>query len=410
MRAPALSCRFTGLTTSNMYFLNDLGILCTLGESAQEVRDSLLARDAPVPDPRKLLSERNGRCVGALKAELPLLPENLDAYDCANNRLAALVLEQIRESIDSAVVRYGRHRVAVVMGTSTTGIDASEAAVREYNTSGEYPPDYNIAQATLGGLGEFVAAYLDLAGPVATVSTACSSSAVAVLSARRMLDLDLADAVVVGGVDTLCGLTLEGFGALEALAADYSAPFTAARDGINIGEGAAVFLMSREPAGVQFAGGCATSDAHHISAPHPEGEGAYTAMSGALEEAGLTPDAIGYLNAHGTGTPQNDSMESKAIYRLFGGETPVSTTKPLTGHTLGAGGALELAFCWLLLTAEDGWRLPPSLNAEARDADLPAIRLVGDNEYSERPLDYCMSNSFAFGGSNVSVVLGRVND
>ena len=393
-----------------MYFLNDLGILCTLGENASDVRSSLLARDAAAPDPRDLLSERDGRRVGALKAERPNLPEGLEAYDCANNRLAALVLDQIRGSVDGAVARYGKHRVAVVMGTSTTGIDASEAAVRAHQSSGEYPSGYNFAQATLGGLGEFVAGYLGLGGPVSTVSTACSSSAVAILSARRMLDLDLADAAVVGGVDTLCGLTLGGFGALEALAAQYSAPFTAARDGINIGEAAAVFLLSREPQGVQLAGGCASSDAHHISAPHPEGEGAYRAMSGALEEAGLTPDAIGYLNAHGTGTPHNDSMESKAISRLFGAEIPVSTTKPLTGHTLGASGALELAFCWLLLTQEDGWRLPPSATLKRRDPELPAIHLVGDNEYSDLPVEYCMSNSFAFGGSNVSVVLGRLND
>ncbi|NND68258.1 MAG: beta-ketoacyl-ACP synthase [Halioglobus sp.] len=392
-----------------MYFLNNLGILCTLGDNASEVRANLLARDSATPDPRDLLTERGGRRVGALHCELPALPGELAAYDCANNRLAARALEQIRDAVADVVTRYGGNRVAVVMGTSTTGIAASEAAVRQFGVNGEYPAGYDMAQATLGGLGEFVAAYLGLDGPVSTVSTACSSSAAALLSARRMLELGLADAAVVGGVDTLCGMTLQGFGALEALAAQYSAPFTAGRDGINIGEAAAVFLLTREPGGVRFAGGCASSDAHHISAPHPEGEGAFRAMSGALEEAGLAPADIAYLNAHGTGTRHNDAMESKAIFRLFGGDVPVSTTKPFTGHTLGASGALELAFCWLLLTQPEGWRLPPSLYVQERDPQLPAIHLVGDNEYCAAALDYCMSNSFAFGGSNVSVVLGRVD-
>ncbi len=393
------------------YYLNDLGILCTLGANAAQVRANLLTRDAAVPDPRQLLTRRGNRYVGALHCALPELPAQLAAYDCENNRLGALALEQIRASVDGALARYGRRRVAVVMGTSTTGINASERAVRTFNESGAHPPGYAMAQATLGGLGEFVAAYLGTAGPVSTVSTACSSSAAALLSARRLLELDLADAVVVGGVDTLCGMTLEGFGALEALAADYSAPFTGRRDGINIGEAAAVFLLTREPGGARLAGGSASSDAHHISAPHPEGEGAFRAMAGALEDAGLEPAAIDYLNAHGTGTPHNDAMESKAIFRLFGGATPVSTTKPLTGHTLGASGALELAFCWLLLAGEDyRWRLPPSLYLDERDPDLPAIHLAGDNDYRDSRPDYCMSNSFAFGGSNVALVLERARD
>lgn len=392
-----------------MYFLNNLGVLCTLGQNAGEVRTNLLTRDRAAPDPHELLTERDGRHVGALHCELPALPGELGIYDCANNRLAALALEQIRDAVDRAAARYGSRRVAVVMGTSTTGIAASEFAVRQFGATGRYPPGYHMAQATLGGLGEFVAAYLGLAGPVATVSTACSSSAAALLSARRILELDLADAAVVGGADTLCGMTLEGFGALEALAAEYSAPFTAGRDGINIGEAAAVFLLTREPGGARLAGGCASSDAHHISAPHPEGDGAFKAMSGALQDAGLEPAAIDYLNAHGTGTPHNDAMESKAIFRLFGDTVPVSTTKPFTGHTLGASGALELAFCWLLLTQQEGWRLPPTLNLEQRDPQLPAIHLAGDNEFSEGPLNFCMSNSFAFGGSNVCVILGRAD-
>jgi 3-oxoacyl-[acyl-carrier-protein] synthase-1 len=392
-----------------MYYLNELAVLCTLGGNAQDVRAALLHRGTPVPDPSALMEKRSDRFVGAVNAQLAHVPEALCQFDCRNNRLAATALEQIRPALDEAIARYGAHRVGVVMGTSTTGIAASEVAVRAVAEKQAYPPDYHMKQATLAGLGEFVGRYLDLSGPVSTVSTACSSSAVAILSARRMLQLDLCDAVVVGGVDTLCEMTLQGFGALEALAKGFCAPFTADRDGINIGEAAAIFLMSAQPTGVCLLGGGSSSDAHHISAPHPEGDGAFIAMRGALEDAGLSADQVDYLNMHGTGTPHNDVMECKAVDRLFGTALPCSSTKSMTGHTLGASGALELAFCWLLLTAESDWRLPPSLYLDQRDPKLPAIALTGADDYASMAPQCCMSNSFAFGGNNVSLVVGKAH-
>ena len=390
-----------------MYYLNELAVLCALGDSPEEVRRMLLRRGAPVPDPAQLMQEHGERYVGAVRAELAALPDEFRQFDCRNNRLAAAALAQIRPALDATIAQYGAHRVGVVMGTSTTGIAASEVAVQVLAEHGDYPAHYHMKQATLAGLGEFVGRYLALTGPVSTVSTACSSSAAAVLSARRLLQLDLCDAVVVGGVDTLCEMTLQGFGALEALAQGFSAPFTEDRDGINIGEAAAVFLLSAQPKGVSLLGGASSSDAHHISAPHPEGDGAYAAMQGALADAGLTADQLDYLNVHGTGTPHNDVMESKAIDRLFGDSLPCSSTKSMTGHTLGASGALELAFCWLLLTAEDDWRLPPSLYLDRRDPQLPAIQLTGPDQYDAVSPAFCMSNSFAFGGNNVSLVVGK---
>jgi 3-oxoacyl-[acyl-carrier-protein] synthase-1 len=258
----------------------------------------------------------------------------------------------------------------------------------------------------LGGLGDFVAQYLGLSGPAYTLSTACSSSANAALSARRLLLAGLADAVVFGGVDSLCEMTLQGFDSLEAQSAENNKPMSVERDGINIGEAAAIFLMSSEPTGPVLIGGCGSSDAHHISAPQPDGDGAYAAMAGALADAGLSPDQIDYINLHGTATQQNDSMESKAISRLFPKQIPCSSTKSLTGHTLGAAGALELGFCWLLLQANAHVRLPPALYRNDIDPELAPLSLADEKPVHNLP-DYCLSNSFAFGGSNVSLIIGR---
>ena len=344
-----------------------------------------------------------------MHCELPDLPERLSRYDCRNNRLAVSVLNQIQPAVDSVMTQYGPARVAVVMGTSTSGIAQTEAAVRAVQEQGTADTNYHAVQGVLGGLGEFVASYLQLKGPAYTLSTACSSSANAMLSARRLLNLGICDAVVVGGVDSLCEITIQGFGALEALSAHYCKPFCYERDGINLGEAAAVFVMTREPAEIQFMGGAASSDAHHISAPHPAGEGAYQAMSAALSDAGLRAEDIDYLNLHGTGTEQNDSMESLAVNRLFGEHLPCSSTKAMTGHTLGAGGALELAICYLLLTQPQNWRLPPALYPDDWDQSLPPINLCGEQfAPTDRPR-YCLSNSFAFGGSNVSLIIGRSN-
>lgn len=391
-----------------MPYLNELGILCALGSDEREVREALVTRGNPVPQTEKLMQPQFGSLCAVVDVVLPPVPERLADYDCRNNRLAMAALEQIRSGVEAAQERYGAHRVGVVMGTSTSGIAASETAVRAVAGSGDYPEHYHAVQGVLGGLGEFVGLYLNLTGPVSTLSTACSSSANAILSARRWLKLGLCDAVVVGGVDSLCELTVAGFGSLEALSAALCRPFAGARDGINIGEAAAVFLMTNEPGPVRLLGGAATSDAHHISAPHPEGEGAHAAMQQALDDAQLRPADIDYLNAHGTGTPHNDAMESKAIHRLLGAQTPCSSSKSMTGHTLGASGALELAFCWLLLTqGVDRWRLPPSLYTQERDTELADVLLTGDNTFSENAPRYCMSNSFAFGGSNVCLVIGR---
>tara|TARA_R110002072_G_scaffold302958_1_gene490367 strand:- start:5686 stop:6867 length:1182 start_codon:yes stop_codon:yes gene_type:complete len=389
-----------------VYYLNDVGILCTLGNSKGQIVDALLTSDRAIPTQASLFSPQDGQQVGRIHASLPELPTSLERFDCRSNRLALAALEQLYPAFDAAVARYGTSRIGVVMGTSTSGIAATEAAVRAIANQGDYPLGYHAIQGALGGLGEFVAAYLGTKGPVSTVSTACSSSGNAILSARRLLNLGLCDAVVVGGVDSLCELTVKGFAALEALSSAYCKPLTAGRDGINIGEAAAVFLLSREPCGAALIGGAASSDAYHISAPQPQGDGAYRAMQGALHDGAITASEVDYLNLHGTGTPLNDSMECAAVARLFGSNTPCSSTKALTGHTLGAASALELALCWLLLNCKTNWRLPPALHTDEFDSKLAPVRLAGLNDDTAHRPSICMSNSFAFGGNNVSLLIG----
>lgn len=390
-----------------MHYLNDLGIVCNLGGDGEAITRALLTAGEQLPQPRLLFRPQGKYRVGQVTAQLPALAPELAAFDCRNNRLAQAALEQIKRSVTAAVERYGADRVGVVMATSTAGIAATEHALQRQKLNGDLPPGYDARQGIMDNLGEFVTRSLGLRGPGYTISTACTSSANAALSARRMLRSGLCDAVVFGGVDTLCELTLQGFGALEAQSAGFNRPFVAARDGINIGEAAAIFLMSREAVGVRLAGGAGSSDAYHISAPHPEGEGAWRAMHGALRDAGLRPGEIDYLNLHGTGTPHNDSMESKAVNRLFGRAVPCSSTKACTGHTLGAAGALELGICWLLLQMDRGWRLPPDLYRAQRDPELPPIGLAEDLAGAAAPPRYCQSNSFAFGGSNASLILER---
>src|SRR3954447_7998867 len=287
--------------------------------------------------------------VGAVTAPLPPVPAELSGLDSRNNRLMLLALTQITEAIGDAVSRFGHDRVGVVMGTSTGGIADGEAAFLRWHGDGIWPAGFHYRQQESGSLGDFVAGVLGLTGPAYTVATACSSSGKAFGSARRLIRAGLVDAVVVGGADTLCRMTVGGFAALEAVSNGLCNPFSANRDGINVGEASAVFLMTRDPAPVRLLGLGESSDAHHISAPDPAGAGALAAMTGALADASLSPADIAYIDLHGTGTALNDSMEGKAVRALFGPGVPCSSTKAMTGHTLGAAGAFEAAFLWLSL-------------------------------------------------------------
>jgi 3-oxoacyl-[acyl-carrier-protein] synthase-1 len=223
-----------------------------------------------------------------------------------------------------------------------------------------------------------------------------------------LLALDLCDAVIVGGADSLCRFTLQGFAALESISAGLCKPFGLHRDGINIAEGAALFVMSKKSGPVQLAGIGASSDAHHFSAPAPDGKTVMKAMSAALQEAGKGADAVDYVNMHGTATPLNDVMESRSVDRIFQSSQAVSSTKGMTGHALGAAAALELGICWLLLTADDpAGELPPNINGDELDPNLPKLNYVSQGQYLGRKINACQSNSFAFGGNNISIIVAR---
>jgi 3-oxoacyl-[acyl-carrier-protein] synthase-1 len=296
------------------------------------------------------------------------------------------------------------------MGTSTSGVSDAEDAIAHHRRYGGLTPSFDYAQLEFGGLASFVAEYLGTTGPAYTLSTACSSGARALASARSLLSLGLCDAVVAGAADTLCGLTTNGFSALQLVCDGVTNPCSRNRAGLTLGEGAAVFLVLPSAQGVQLLGVGESSEAHHMSAPEPTGAGAEAAMRGALADADLPADAIHYLNLHGTGTPLNDRMECLAVERVFGNGLPMSSTKPLVGHTLGAAGVMEAAFCWLALQHSEGGvlTLPPHCWDGERDPELPPVRLATKGETVEcAGPPRAMTNSFGFGGNNCTLVLGR---
>lgn len=388
-------------------FLNQLGLVCSLGHGQRAVRETLFRADAPQGMTRtEAFSPGRPLYVGEVNAALPDSSPWPLWHRSRNNALLAAALQEIRPAVDAAVARVGPARVAIVLGGSTSGVREGEAAVRARLSTGRWPDDYDHRQEDLASASTFLAWLLGTAGPAHVISTACSSGAKALASAARLLQADLADVVVAGGADSLCSFTLAGFMALESVSAQRCNPLSVNRDGINLGEGAALFLVSREPGAVRLAGWGETSDAHHISSPDPTARGAMAAMNLALARAGVAAPQIDYVNLHGSATPQNDAMESRAIAQTLGLHVPVSSTKPLTGHALAAAGAIEAAFGWLALVDNPLGRLPPHWWDGEADPALPRLHAVSPGDALGRPLRHVLSNSFAFGGSNASLLLG----
>jgi 3-oxoacyl-[acyl-carrier-protein] synthase-1 len=338
------------------------------------------------------------------------LPVHLAEFDCRNNRLAQLGLTQdgFDEAVRAAIEKYGKQRIGVFLGTSTSGILQTELAYRRRDpVTGALPADF-IYRTThnVFSVADFTRHYFGLTGPAAVVSSACSSSARVFGSARRMIASGLIDAAVVGGVDSLCLTTLYGFNSLGLMSAEACRPFDAQRDGISIGEAAAFALLER-PAehpgadAVLLRGTGESSDAYHMSSPHPDGLGARMAMESALKMAGLQPADIGYINLHGTATPTNDAAECKAVQQVFGSRTPCSSTKGATGHTLGAAGGVEAVICALAL--QHGL-LPAGLNTRQLD---PALNLEYLLDNRGQRVTHVLSNSFGFGGTNCSLIFSR---
>ncbi len=379
-----------------------------LGASARDIAPRLFAGDSGLTLCRDAVPDRV-MYLGGVAEPLPEIPDRLARYRCRNNALSLAALTSIEASIRTAIDAVGGHRVAVIFGTSTSGVSDAEDALRHQREYGGLSAGFDYAQLEFGGGAGFIADYFGVTGPTYTISTACSSGARALASARSLLALGVCDAVIAGATDTLCNLTIFGFSALQALSDEVTNPCSANRKGLSLGEASALFLVTRDSGGVQLLGVGESSEAHHMSAPDPTGAGAESAMRGALADARVEPSDVAYLNLHGTGTPLNDSMECTAVSGVFGLDTPCSSTKPLVGHTLGAAGATEAGFCWLALQAADGGRIPliPHRWDGARDPELPAIDLVGEpRETAPRDRPIVATNSFGFGGNNCVLLLG----
>jgi 3-oxoacyl-[acyl-carrier-protein] synthase I len=393
------------VSTSRVY-LHALGMINPLGNDVPSIIAALV--NGRAPGMGKIDTRRGMAFVGRVLASLDDAPPTaLAHYDCRNNRLLLAALTQIRPAVEAARERYGPGRIGVVLGTSTSGISAGEAALTQRAATGNLPVTFDYRQMEIGTAAPFAAAALGMQGPAFTVSTACTSGGKAIVSAARLLKLGLCDAVIAGGVDSLCELTLQGFRSLESTSVSRMNPMSRNRCGINIGEGAAVFLMSRDEGPVFLAGAGESSDAHHISAPDPQGVGGEDALRAALADARVAPTSIDYVNLHATATRKNDQMEAHLMARVFPDGVATSGTKPFTGHQLGAAGANELGFAWLML-AHDDVAMPRHLWDGEADTELPALDLVETERYLPHHVGprYVMSNSFAFGGSNVSVILG----
>lgn len=390
-------------------YLNNLGIINALGATTDEVAANLLANNSSKLVVYDQLFSGRSTYVGRVTSRLQDIPAKLAKFNCVNNQFLLAAYTGIQSDVEWLKSKYGKHRIGVILGTSTSGIASSETAFKQYMCSGSFPPEFYYAQQEAGSSSEFLAQYADVTGVNYTISTACSSSGKAFAVAQRLIEAGCCDAIIVGGSDSLCELTLNGFDSLELLDLGICNPFSQNRHGLNIGEGAALFILSKEPAAIKLVGVGESSDGYHMTAPDPEGRGAKLAIKQALKMANFEPNAIGYINLHGTGTRKNDTMEALVINELFASAPYCSSTKPLIGHTLGAAGANELALCWLLLSERynPDRVLLPHIWDHKQDLELPRINLISRQTYWEKAA--FLSVSFAFGGSNVCLIIASSN-
>lgn len=374
-----------------------------LGPDWDTVSDALFSGDLSGLQQTEAIADGRTPPVGRLRFALDELPAALVEWESRNNRLVYHCLKPLMPVIAEAISKFGPARVGVVVGTSTSGIDGWESVLRERFSTDVWPNDFRFSRTELGDPAALIETVMGTSGPCYGVSTACTSGGKAIVTAVRLIQADLCDVVVTGGIDTLCGLTLNGFSVLDSISSARCNPFSVNRDGINIGDGAALFVLGREEAHTRIAGWGESTDAHHLSAPDPEGYGAERAIQQALLHAGISRSEIAYINLHGTATRLNDAMEAKVTHRIFGGDLPCSSTKALTGHMLGAAGSCEAAFVSMALARRE---VPPHLWDGDFDPKLPPLRFV--DRIGER-VDgrYMMSCSYAFGGNNLALILAR---
>lgn len=397
-------------------YLNALGLCCSLGIGKEQISDILFSNGETPQTLQRFLKVDNeflneGHCyLGHVREPLENIPDKLAAHHSRNNQLLLTAYAEIKDEIKTIIDKHGSDRVAVIIGTSTSGIAEGEKSFAYTLANGKFPKGFTLRVQEMSDTAEFLADYLNLTNMATTISTACSSSAKVFSHAQELINAGICDAAIVGGADSLCKLTVNGFNSLGALSDKPCNPFSKNRSGISIGEGAALFVMSKSPSDIKIMGVGESSDGYSMTAPQPDGFGAEAAMKDALRKANIGAGDISYLNLHGTATHHNDSMESKAVARVLGANIPCSSTKSMTGHTLGAAGAIETALCWLMLSEHfnpDRKTLPHLWdNEHDPDIELKQFCTTQDTlKHSANTPLYVLSNSFAFGGSNTSVLL-----
>ncbi len=393
-------------------YLSEPATVSALGVTFSDTLDALYnASTSPLAPSTEWVT---GKTIytGRPPAPAPALPAGTpEEFDTHNNRLLWQTAVQLDARILRARERYGAQRIGVIIGTTTTGVDDNYRAFEAFAEDGNWQRGlYRHEYQLLSAPADFLAHHYGLSGPVYSISTACTSGARAIVTAHRLLATNLCDAVICGGVDSLARLTINGFDSLQALSTGIANPFSVNRDGINIGEAAALFVVTREPEdGLPLLGYGNSSDAFHMSSPDPEAKGAILAIREALQRAQLEPEDIGWVNLHGTATELNDSMESLAMTSCFKHGVPCTSTKPMTGHTLGAAGALEAALVWGAIDRQRNpqGRLPPQYWDGQTDTALPAIQLTQAGSTWQQSRRIGMSLSFAFGGNNTVLILGE---
>lgn len=383
-------------------YINDYAITSPLGYGVDETRKNLFSGISPGMGPTDKYSPGRALYLGRVNDVLPDLTQTPIKHRSRNNQLLLASFNQIEDRFFLLSSGIEKSRIAVIIGSSTSGISDEEEVFPYALGNQKFPESFDLAQRLFCSPAHFLAERLGVSGPTYGISTACTSSAKAVISGARLLKSGMVDLVIAGGVDTLCKFTVAGFTSIESVSEGRCNPLSANRSGINIGEGSALFILSREPGGISISGWGESSDGYHISAPDPDGKGGEIAIKSALSMANKQCNQIEYINLHGTGTNHNDSMESKLISRLEFG-CPVSSTKALTGHTLGAAGAIEAAISCLTLDGDGN--LPPHIWDGAQDPGLPQLNLAPSLPDSPKVV---MSNNFAFGGNNTSLILERV--
>lgn len=392
-------------------FLSKPGVVTCAGLDSHELWNSVTSG---IQSGIKKVKAADGESFFAGRIDDEKLGGTTARFNMRIHRIQEMALEQISAQVESAKKRYGSSRIAVCCGSCDNGTEFSVAGHRTYFESGKFDGTYSLEMQGADYPATFIKEKYSLEGPCLAFSTACSSSAEAIIKGAQLINSGIADAVVAGGVDIASDTVLMGFGALEAVSSEITNPFSRNRHGITLGEGAAFFVLSKDDLdemNIELLGFGESCDAHHMTSPDPSGDGAYRAMKEAFEKSGLKPEDIDYINLHGTGTKLNDSMESIAVDRIFGQyRVAASTTKPFTGHTLGAGSAVELAICYEAIFQNrnsSSPKLPLQMWDGERDKELPELNFVGSAFATERKIKICMSNSFAFGGSNACLIVGE---